>query len=80
MKATRQLFSLCLVIGMTIAGNSVTFSPPEVKEGTTTFTSIQTCIYNTKGSGSGSKFLSKYCNTTTSLSIGMHTCATFSMF
>lgn len=28
MKAIRQLFSLCLVIGMTIASYTVTFSPP----------------------------------------------------
>ncbi|OQP54418.1 hypothetical protein A4R26_28070 [Niastella populi] len=68
MKATRQLISLCLVIGMTIT-SYVTFFPP-VKEGSTTFTSIQTCIYNTTASGYGSKFLSKYCITTTSLSIG----------
>lgn len=70
MKATRQLFSLCLVIGMTIASYAVPFSPPDSTGVPTTFTRIQSCIYNTIDSGSGSKFLSKHCYTTTSLSIG----------
>jgi hypothetical protein len=70
MKATRQLISLCLVIGMTIASYTVLFFPPVSKGGPTTFASIQPYIYNTVNSGSGSKFLSSYYNTTTSDCIG----------
>jgi hypothetical protein len=69
MKATRQLFSLCLVIGMTIASYPVLFSPPYTKGVPATFTGIQSCIYYTIDSGSGNKFLSRR-NTTTSLCIG----------
>lgn len=70
MKATRQLLSLCLVIGMTITSYAVPFSPPDSKGVPSTFASIQPYLYNTVHSGSGSKFLSRDYITTTSHCIG----------
>lgn len=70
MKATRQLLSLCLVIGMTTASYAVPFSPPDSKGVPASFTKDQPYLSHAVNSGSGSKFLSRYSNTTTSLCIG----------
>ena len=53
MKATRQLLSLCLVIGMIQPGYSVTISLPAKKGIPTTFADCQPYLYNTLSSGSG---------------------------
>jgi len=60
MKATRQLLSLCLVIGMTITSYAVPFSPPDTKGVPATYTNYQPYLYNTAGSGSGDKCLSRH--------------------
>jgi hypothetical protein len=58
MKATRQLLSLCLVIGMTKASYAVPFSLPGSKGIPTTFPNYQPYLNNTSNSVAGGKFLS----------------------
>ena len=69
MKATRQLLSLCLVIGMTQASYAVPFSLPAEKGIPATFAICQPYLYNTSNSVAGGKFLSRYFNTPTSFCI-----------
>jgi hypothetical protein len=53
MKATRQLLSLCLVIGMTQAGYAVSFSLPAEKGIPNTFSVCQPYLNNTSNSVAG---------------------------
>jgi hypothetical protein len=66
MKATRQLLSLCLVIGMTtLSYYAVTLSMGAAKGTTSTFSVIHSTKIISYISGSGNTFLSINSNTTT---------------
>jgi len=68
MKATRQLVSLCLVIGMTIIRFDI-ISFALAKSVSSIFSKLPSSIYNSKSSGSGIRYLS-ISNAITSLFIG----------
>jgi hypothetical protein len=68
MKATRQLLSLCLVIGMTTLSYAVTLSMGAAKETLSTFSVIHATKIISSISGSGNTFLSINSNTTTTAS------------
>jgi hypothetical protein len=70
MKATRQVQSLCLVIGMTIISCAVIISFAVAKGSSSTFADLPAFKYQSKDSGSGNKSLSTHYNRTTSLCIG----------
>ena len=68
MKATRQLLSLCLVIGMTTLSYAVTLSMGAAKGTPSTFSVIHSTKIISYISGSGNTFLSINNNTTTTTS------------
>lgn len=65
MKATRQLLSLCLVIGMTTLSYAVTLSMSAAKGIPSTFSVIHSTKVISYFSGTGNTFLSINSNTTT---------------